>query len=688
MEPKHILLFLFLFVVGIGLFGMQRFTYDLPGNKSVGDEIITSAAIDHVSDGVQPMDTIYHIAFATRVDTLFKYLEKYLKLEPNDIRKIVFKDGMAKPELQTGDLLRITSENGTVKDYYLKLDKYIPGTNAYLGSITWPDMPVSFKGDVSIFFGWRGDTIPSFDFQTMNYVLILPRENMMRIPALTFSTKHPNSTVAVKRAKSLGGTVAERTITFTVTAEDGVTTNVYSVVMEKEQDTIDVQRKSTITSKFYKVSDGYSMNETIKGVKPGTPVSDFYASITKASELQTVKLISARSGAELAAADKISNGDILVVVSADGENTSKYILRVTSECLGCYTYLTSAIYPISVTGSTGVIRGFKQGTLLKKVLEGVVIPAGVTLTMVDQNDAYKTLVILNYDTAYVNVQATPDCYFEVISEDNITNVLYQLMPISTPSDAYITSDLYSVDQSASAIQFVRPGTSVASLFRNVTPAPGATMKVLDKAGFVRSSGGTIYKDDRLVVTSKDGTTTKYYFFIETRFWEIPIVPSVISDDYQIDQIRLTISGVPKGISINEFRSKLYRGFNTTLKVIDANGNESTLTNLSAGDKLVVTSADGTQSTTYSIAFTTGVDLVDVASTIRIAPNPTASKVVVQGLEKGNRLRVLNPAGIVLRDVVAESSTETISVDDLPAGIYLFVITAGTQPIKIQKIVKK
>jgi hypothetical protein len=308
--------------------------------------------------------------------------------------------------------------------------------------------------------------------------------------------------------------------------------------------------------------------------------------------------------------------------------------------------------------------------------------------MVDQNDAYKTIVILNFDTAYVNTQATPDCYFELIAENGMNKVLYQLMPIYTPSDAYVTSDVYSVDQSASGIYYVLPGTSVASLFRNVTPAPGATMKLLDKAGLVRSSG-IIYKDDRLVVTSKDGTTTKSYSFLESNFGGGgPYVAFVISDVYQIDQIHHTISGVPEGISFTGFRSKLYPGFGTTLKIIDANGNESALATIVTGDRLLVTSADGTQITTYSITFTTGIDPVDVASAIKIFPNPTNGKVAVHRLEKGNRLRVLNPAGIAVHDVISDSSTEIISLDDQPAGMYIFVVSTGTQLIKIQKITKK
>jgi hypothetical protein len=70
------------------------------------------------------------------------------------------------------------------------------------------------------------------------------------------------------------------------------------------------------------------------------------------------------------------------------------------------------------------------------------------------------------------------------------------------------------------------------------------------------------------------------------------------------------------------------------------------------------------------------------------PNPTSDKIVVQGLAKGNRLRVLNSSGIALHDVIADSSTETISLEAQPSGIYLIVVSSRTQHINVQKIVKK
>jgi hypothetical protein len=223
--------------------------------------------------------------------------------------------------------------------------------------------------------------------------------------------------------------------------------------------------RSTVSSKVYKVSPGYSESETIRGVKTGTTLTDFYSNIIKADENQALKVFSA-GGSERAAADVLSNNDVLVVLSADSTNTSKYTLEVTQQGLSSNATLTSAQYTINVTGTTGTVSGFSKNTALKSIVAGVTVPAGATMTIVDQNDAYMSLKKLNYDSAYVDVLATDQIYFEVIAENGTSKVLYQLKPTVNAGDAYVTSDIYSVDQFASVIQFIPGGTSVGSLIAN------------------------------------------------------------------------------------------------------------------------------------------------------------------------------------------------------------------------------
>jgi len=905
-----------------------------------------------VTDGVKGMDSINHISFATRVDTLMKYLEK----PDNASWKIVFKSGVVKPDLQNGDILRVTSESGKVKDYFLKLTKYVPSSTTLLSSITWPDMPSFFKGDIAKSYGWKGDTIPSFGPSVKSYVVTVPL-GYDGIPGLAFTKSALGSKVVVNRAKTLTGSVADATVTFTVTAENDTSKAVYTVRFDKELDMTNVQPwmgepffsqivfrdtwangfveianpgtapldlsgymvtaaygteantwtwnngvadignkyykyipgkkwdddanwqvqprmvipdlatnslvypqdvfvmahlvdnwvtvanhpyskyvdinfatvasnpklgnpwginlngadipnvwcnndiylykimndsvknglkpaidrndfkildqfggvntnnwliagfdassqevgftrksniykpnpvpnaswgtnttdsewfksrpadfnslnlgwpwgdiaicsgigsvtldaitmyRSTVASTVYKVSPGYSKNESIKGLTTGTNVSAFYANIIKANPLQTLKVKSASTGLIIPDANAISKGDSLIVLSADSTNTSKYVLDVTANGLSADAMLTSSMYTITTTGATGTVGGFPQGTLLKTVVAGVNVPAGATMTMTDANDAYMTLVKLNYDSLYVNTIATDAVYFKVVAENGTTNITYQLTPTSNPSDAYVTSDIYSVDQFASLIQFVPNGTSVAELFSNLTPAPGATMTVYDKGGFVRDMG-TIYRDDKLMVTSSDGKVKKAYYFSMLNYEVNTYLAYVVSDSYTIDQVNfiITVTGAKDQTSVGEFTNLLYPSFGATLKVMDMNGAVIT-GNLPEGTKLLVTAADGMTTATYTVNFATGVAPAP-KSLVQMYPNPTSDRVNIIGLAKGNRVQVINSVGVTLRDVLVENSTEYVSLSAQPAGIYIIVISNGKQNLSIQKIIKK
>jgi hypothetical protein len=889
-----------------------------------------------ITDGVAGMDTISYIPYATRVDTLFKYLEK----APKASWKIKFKDGVTKPDLTRGDILSVTSESGKVKDYYLKLRQHFPSNDAYLGAITWPDMPEFFKGDVAKLYGWAGDTIPGFVNSKFDYVVKIPL-GYNGIPALVYSKQNLNSKVVVKRAKTLEGTVEDRTATFTVTAESDTIVYKYNIRFEKEKDNANIQPnkaepfisqflfnenwsrdwieivnpgtepldlshymiirgndmnvfnwwnettaysnaykkyvpgrvwqseadwqvqprilvtdlavnpivmpgdvfvmtnhggggalnyygkevdvnfangknpwginlssnpvsswygnvflykilndsvvnglkpatdindfelldiwgqgdwngwviagatrgqlvgytrkptihkgnpvakasfgtnaddcewtwvdrayftklgvpwpmdiykicdglgshnmnditsyRSTVSSKIYKVSPGYSKKETIKGLTTGTTVTGFYNNLIKADEKQTLTVKSVATGKELALADAIAKGDSLIVLSADSTNISKYILDVTANGLSSNALLTSTKYTINVAGTTGTISGIKQRELLKNVFSAVVVPAGATLTITDANDAYMSLTKLNYDSAYVNVIATDKVYFKVLAEDGITQISYQLKPTVNTSDAYVTSDVYSVDQFASLIQFVPAGSSVSAVINNVIPCAGATLQIFDKAGFARTIGN-IYKDDKLIVTSADGKVTKAYYFSMLNFNVNKYLAYVISDDYMIDQVKLVIKVPSTGLDIASFFAKLYPSFGAKLSIIDKNGATSTLTKLASYDKLLVTAADNSTTATYKIEFATTVSPIETS--IKMYPNPTTDKVVINGLTPGYRVQVFNAVGVTLRDVIVENSTDYVSLSAQPAGVYVFVISSDDKFVNIQKVIKK
>jgi len=853
------------------------------------NEYPENGAVYEVSHMVPGMDTISEIPFAGRVDSLYKYLEK----APNASWEIVWADGTERTDLKTGDILRVTAEDASTKDYFLKLQRYRPSRNAFLSAISWPDIPEDYKG----IFGWVGDTIPEFVRSKLSYKVTVPWD-VDGIPALVAKNEDDNARHSVERAKTLSGSVADKTVTITSTAENDTTIMEYSIILEKEKNRDDVQPwkgepfisqftwktefshtlveivnpgnveldlsnymffcgyendpvnaiagwdtwsdryqkyipgykwedeanwtvqrhmavfdaqinpivfpgdvfvmaevnksmedflnyvyydqidiefrnnpwgedypgatavyqwngmnfymwkilndsiklglkpatdpndfllietfgsgdgsafapigvptgqvssytrkpevwhgepqaqasfgateeesqwtlvdenvlqarnygwpewrtlvpegtgshfmdevtifKSTVASLVYLVSSGYGMAEEVRGVVDGTTADDFMGSIIKANADQSLKVIAVADGTVLDGAAAVMNGDTLVVTSADSTNVSKYILEVTADGLSDDATLTSTEYTVAVDGATGTIGGMEYGTALSVVAANVVVPAGASMTIVDADDAYVPFVRLNFDTTYVDVTVTDQIFFEVIAEDGATKVLYQLQPNVTESDAFVTSDVFDINQTSLLIGLVPQGTNIISFFANLTPAPGATLKLIDKLGFERVEG-TVVLDDKLIVTAKDGVTTKTYYL--TLLDEVAnYLAYVISDIYVVDQDALTITGVRGSQSVSEFKGNVTPAEGATMEVQNTGGSAKADADMMAeADMLQVTAGNGVNVVTYVVALdVTGMDDLN-SGNIRVYPNPTTGLLHIAGAETGNRIRVL------------------------------------------------
>jgi hypothetical protein len=897
-----------------------------------------------VSDGIPGSDTIkgadyLGVGFATRVDTMLKYLEK----APEATWEIVWVDEQERIDLKNGDKLKVTAEDGSAKEYFIKVDNYRPSHNAYLSSVTWPDIPEDYRG----LFGWLGDTIPNFSDQKYEYKVQVPFD-VDGIPALVGKTQDINAALEVDRAVNLYGTPADKTVTFTVTAEDDTSVHVYSVQLEKEKNPEDIQPwsadpfisqfvwqdqwangfmevcnpgnqpldmskymfcwgyvnnpsdaitrvsgtgdwafrygkyipgykwqdetnwaiqpsiavqdlnvnplvqggdvfvigdirstgqsgypwwasqqcdidfgnnpwneavnnwsalqqwnganwflfriendsitlglkpandpndftlidifgsgdgtapivggeqmqqttgytrkpeiytgnpdfegsygtdaatsewikvdrpyfqalgvpwpndilyitqglgshfmdevtifKSTVSSLVYKVSQGYSLEEQIRGVITDTKVSEFLAKLIKADENQTLTLKSSVDGALLADTDTLVNGDTLVVQSADLTNTSKYVLEVTDEGLSDDAVLTSTEYDIAYEGEEGSVSGFPYGTALKAVVENVTVPAGASFNIINAEGAYVPLKALNFDTVYVDVLVSDQIFFEVIAENGIAKIVYQLQPDATESDAFVTSNYFSVDQEASLIELIPEGTTPGGLLANLIPAPGATMKLVDKLGYERIYGNVV-KDDKLVVTAADGETTKTYYLTFLEATSKSYLAYVVSDEYLIDQVAFTITGnIGEYTTVAAFLANLTPAEGATMKVTNGAGVENT-GDMDAGDLLVVTSGDGLTVVQYAIDLASALDDMSDSRFI-IYPNPTRGRVTVSGLESGNSIRITSMTGALVLEKVALKDQEMISLEDQQSGLYFMTISDNDNVIGRYKLILK
>ncbi len=900
-----------------------------------------------VTDG-EVMDSILDVPFGTRVDSLLKYLEKPSNAE----WEIVWVDGNERTDLMLGDKLKVTAENSSVKEYYIELYEYREDRNAYLSSITWPDIPDYYRD----LFGWIGDTIPNFVNTVGDYKVQVPWD-VVGIPALVAKTEALNATLEVQRATNLAGSEADRTATFTSTAEDDTTVLEYNVLLEKQRKLTDVQPwitepffsqvvwqdqwandfleicnpgtdpldlsqymlvfiqttnpataiqaytvdtlwgdrygkyipgykwvdeatwpsnpgfavqdlnvnalvmpgdvfvigdiqegqtgnsgypwwaseqcdilfqdnpwneevgswsalqrwhgyhyymfkilndsihdglkaandpndfelvehwgmdtdgdnwviggvevgqttgytrkpafyeptlgypsdswgtdeessewlmvnrpyyqalnvgwpneillicdglgshfldevtiyKSTVSSTSYLVDDGYQGELLIKGVVDSTSVDAFLLNIIKANVDQALTLISATSGLELTGTDLLIDGDTLSVLSADSVNTTKYTLDVTADGLSDNATLTSTAYTITVDSTTGTVSGFPYGTKLQTVVDGVTVPDGASFNVVDQNDAYVSMVMPNFDTIYVDVEVTDQIYFEVVSESGEVTILYQLKPDADSSDAFVTSTVYMVDQIKLLIDLLPQGTNVGSFLGNLTPAPGASMELIDKLGYTRESG-TVVQDDKLVVTAANGVTQAVYYISmlpEDEGLKSDYLAYVLSDVYDVDQIQLHIISnlISTSTTVAEFLGNLIPVEGATTTVLNASGFEKPDGNLEVGDILQVTAANGVTVAFYTIESTVSVE--DVGDNgILIYPNPSQGDINISGLEIGHRIRVFNSIGRLLRDVPAFQSEEIISLQNEANGIYFVVISKADSIVGRYKLIKQ
>jgi len=298
--------------------------------------------------------------------------------------------------------------------------------------------------------------------------------------------------------------------------------------------------------------------------------------------------------------------------------------------------------------------------------------------------------MLNFDTAYVNVTVNPDTYFYVIAENGITTINYQLQPRASENDAFILSDIYTVMQAQNLVNFVPRGTNVQTLLSNIVPSLGATVKIVDKIGLERTEG-SIYEDDKVVVTSPNGSVTRVYHLsmLRTQYiLETTYLAYVLSDVYLVDQVNYEITGPSGATLLTEFYARITPSMGATAVVVDANGNEKTSGDLDDGDMLKVTSADGKIVVMYELKLDlTSVELSGV-SQIKIYPNPTDGRLNVSGLEQGNRIQVFNANGAMVRDMKVQSSLEVLSLEDQPAGMFLIIISNDNKMLGRYKAIKK
>jgi hypothetical protein len=311
------------------------------------------------------------------------------------------------------------------------------------------------------------------------------------------------------------------------------------------------------------------------------------------------------------------------------------------------------------------------------------------MSIIQGSGAYVPLKVLNADTVYVQQTVTPDIYFEVIAENGTTKIVYQLQPSTGENDAFLFSTFYSVSEKNRIVEYIPRGTTVSAFFSNVTVSLGATAKIVDNKGNERTVGG-IYDDDKVIVTSANGLVEKvYYISLQApEFGSVTYLAYVLSNVYAVDQVNYVISGPSGSTTLNDFYANISPSMGAAVVVVDAGGNEKTSGDLDDGDMLKVTSADGALVVMYDLMLDLTSNELFETNQIEVYPNPASDKLNIRGLEPGYRVQLISSTGRVLSDVKANSSTETLALDDLPAGLFLVVVSNKDKMVATFKAIRK
>ncbi len=447
--------------------------------------------------------------------------------------------------------------------------------------------------------------------------------------------------------------------------------------------------KSTVSSAIYKVSPGYTEEETIRGIVDGTTVSEFFGNLIKADPGQQLNVVSATSGETLADDDAPANGDTLVVLSADLKNTSKYILEVTAEGLNSDAVLVSDAWTITVDGAEGVISDFDPLITFKEFMDNIEVPSGALVIPTYPDGKYVPYKMLNYDTTYAPVLVSDNITILVTAENGVDKITYTLQPNHSETDAFVTSSMFGVDQNLSIIFLVPDGIPVSSFLSYLIPSTGAEIELRDKFGFVREMGNVML-DDSLYVTAEDGVTIRKYGIQMLGGLTVEDIAYVISEVYLVDQETMWITGenITTTLSVADFKANLIASTGATIAVTNASGAPKNSGNLAEGDLVKVISANGLTIVTYQIdVILVGLDDKS-QDDVQIFPNPSRGLYNLKGVKAGSRIQVHNILGVKVAEKVAIAYSETISIEKETNGIYFITVSDNDNVVGRYKVVKK
>jgi hypothetical protein len=473
-------------------------------------------------------------------------------------------------EAERTTTITVTAEDGTTQLIYSILFSVAPAEasdNATLSTL-----------EVS-----QGTLSPAFSSSNENYTVSLPN-GTTTVPTVTATANDQNATVTITNATNLTGSEAERTTTITVTAEDGVTQNVYSIVfsvapanagddatlstLEVSQGTLSPAFSSSVENYTVVLSNGTT---TVPTVTATVNDQNAQVSITDAVNL---------TGSEL---ERTTN---VTVTAEDGVTQNVYSI-------------VFSVAPANASNDATLSEiTLSQGTLSPAFLSAtldytVTLPAGTTqvptvTATTNHSGASKSITdALNLSGTTADRTAT----VLVIAEDGATQKSYKILFALASDNASDNANLASITLTDGVLT---PAFSpaillyVVNLPSNTLTVPIVTAQSMDEKATISITQGIsltgtdVERTATIQVVAEDGVTEKMYSVV------FIVEPSaIVIDEIEIEVFPVPVSGILT-IRSDEFKLKNLHLFNhqgrliKTERIGNPSSHESDLTSLPEG----------------------------------------------------------------------------------------------------------
>ena len=352
---------------------------------------------------------------------------------------------------------------------------------------------------------------------------------------------------------------------------------------------------AVLTSSTYSISHSGDTG-TISGIPQGTSVKTVLEHITKPEEA-VLHLIDGnndpvplqRKNFNNTYVDTRAGSYVYFEVIAE-DRATEITYQLETDVAANQAYVFSNVY--AVDQDLREISMVSRGTNVKTFFKYLHPSQGASIKLKDASGKPRTGGYVAFDDQVV-----------VTSPDASTQKVYQIKGPQRHITyrAYVVSDTLVVDQDKPEIWGIQPELEVDRFYDLLTPAPGASMQVLDESGESVESGKKLRKGLQLEVVSHDDTKTQLYDLYYGK-----IKPGtrayVTSDSLVVDSAVTTISEIEPGMEIADFLNLLVPAAKATMRVFDAEGTAVGAGALGEDYTLQVTSGDGSQSVNYDLEF--------------------------------------------------------------------------------------